>query len=739
MSKRDAKKEKQTEKGGLFLEHIKITSFGRYSNKIIGPLTPGLNVVFGENEAGKTTTNELIKGVMFGWPSARGNQSNPYKPEAADRAGSLFFKDGATDEVVELKRIKNTDAAGFDSEVLAGIDQETFQTMFALTSDELLGLDRHAEVTARLLTAGSGTASSPAYALQVVQDEIKQIESRSSQFPESVPNLRQRQAALLEEVNHGRSAASALLAKERSLAALGPRRETLAAQQRTLNAQIEKLRSVQSRLQALDEQRAANEAELDRARLAQASSERDATALPADEVAAVSRLDTQAQAQLQDALDDLDEKRIRLEHAADVARGNLASSRADYDLAMEDDCLQAKSATDATKRTAQRVLSVVVSVALLAIGAYALFLAQANGRLSYLVMGALSVLFALLIGVVGVAMSIRPTKVEEQLDEERSKLAWVVKQDEKALRIAETDVSDHQQRIQVYLDANGLGAAAGSIRRARRLIDQAREDDQARAAAQQNAKALEMQAAALRSAIDDATRQRAAALEEVGLAPASTADGIAAAITHKSEERESIAALALETDREYGELSQELVLSKSSVDFARAKQDLELVETQLKETSRRLATLVIARRSLESAIAEWERKSQPEVYRTASRLFAAMTGGAWEAVRMNAQGEIEVVDAVKTVRPPHLLSLGTRQQLYLSLRIALLMTAKNVGRNVPVLCDDILVNFDERRRDAAAAALAELARHRQVILFTCHRDVAALIQRVDPASKLLEL
>ncbi len=59
---------------------------------------------------------------------------------------------------------------------------------------------------------------------------------------------------------------------------------------------------------------------------------------------------------------------------------------------------------------------------------------------------------------------------------------------------------------------------------------------------------------------------------------------------------------------------------------------------------------------------------------------------------------------LKPRAPPHLLSLGTRQQLYLSLRIALLLSAVNVGRGLPVLCDDILVNFDDERRAQAARA-----------------------------------
>ena len=89
-------------------------------------------------------------------------------------------------------------------------------------------------------------------------------------------------------------------------------------------------------------------------------------------------------------------------------------------------------------------------------------------------------------------------------------------------------------------------------------------------------------------------------------------------------------------------------------------------------------------------------------------------------------------------RPEHL-SMGTRQQLYLSLRIALLLTADAVGRKLPVMCDDILVNFDEKRRAGAVRALAQLAEHRQVILFTCHPEVVKLFSSLEPSVNHIEL
>ena len=125
-----------------FLEHVKLTSFGRFANVFVGTLGPGLNVVLGPNEAGKTTLSELIKGIIFGWPAARGG-ANPYRPQNAERSGSLFFRNESTDDVQELTRVRNPDGIDDESGVTADIDRETYDVMFALTSDELLGLDRH--------------------------------------------------------------------------------------------------------------------------------------------------------------------------------------------------------------------------------------------------------------------------------------------------------------------------------------------------------------------------------------------------------------------------------------------------------------------------------------------------------------------------------------------------------------------------------------------------------------------
>jgi uncharacterized protein YhaN len=111
-----------------------------------------------------------------------------------------------------------------------------------------------------------------------------------------------------------------------------------------------------------------------------------------------------------------------------------------------------------------------------------------------------------------------------------------------------------------------------------------------------------------------------------------------------------------------------------------------------------------------------------------------MTEGRWTRVSLTREGTLEVADALGRTRQPVHLSLGTCQQLYLALRIALLTCADNVGRAIPILADDILVNFDEQRRLGAARALVELSEQRQVILFTCHEGVARALKKTAKQS-----
>ena len=75
------------------------------------------------------------------------------------------------------------------------------------------------------------------------------------------------------------------------------------------------------------------------------------------------------------------------------------------------------------------------------------------------------------------------------------------------------------------------------------------------------------------------------------------------------------------------------------------------------------------------------------------------------------------------------LSEGTRDQLYLALRLAGLELHLDEGRTpLPFVADDLFVNFDDTRAAAGFTALGELARRTQVIYFTHHQHLTDLAQ-----------
>jgi len=70
------------------------------------------------------------------------------------------------------------------------------------------------------------------------------------------------------------------------------------------------------------------------------------------------------------------------------------------------------------------------------------------------------------------------------------------------------------------------------------------------------------------------------------------------------------------------------------------------------------------------------------------------------------------------------LSTGTRDQLYLALRLAALEGLIARRGPLPLLLDDLFVHFDDARTDAGLRVLEQIAERTQVLLFTHHQRVA---------------
>ena len=85
-----------------------------------------------------------------------------------------------------------------------------------------------------------------------------------------------------------------------------------------------------------------------------------------------------------------------------------------------------------------------------------------------------------------------------------------------------------------------------------------------------------------------------------------------------------------------------------------------------------------------------------------------------------------------------MLSRGTREAVFIGLRLALLGSFARRGAMLPLVLDDVLVNFDTERVRCAAKVLCEFARQgHQVIMFTCHEHITDIFEDAGGQVRLL--
>lgn len=114
----------------------------------------------------------------------------------------------------------------------------------------------------------------------------------------------------------------------------------------------------------------------------------------------------------------------------------------------------------------------------------------------------------------------------------------------------------------------------------------------------------------------------------------------------------------------------------------------------------------------------------PALNQEVSRMMWELTGGKYESVVVD-NGLNMKVDTGLQFAEAHQLSTGTKEQLYLALRLAMVKLLFPEG-SVPVFFDDSFVFYDDRR---LARTLSWLAKQNlpQVIIFTCqHREMDAM-------------
>jgi uncharacterized protein YhaN len=181
------------------------------------------------------------------------------------------------------------------------------------------------------------------------------------------------------------------------------------------------------------------------------------------------------------------------------------------------------------------------------------------------------------------------------------------------------------------------------------------------------------------------------------------------------------------TAAERGAAEGELARMSGADAAAEASASAEALLAQLSGEVDRYLPLRLAELLLRREIERFLEENQSPLLEQAGHHFADLTGQAFRGIRAEVDDRDHPILISLRGDGSRLqvegLSTGTRDQLFLALRLAAVEAHVARAEPIPFVVDDVLVQFDDDRALAALRVFAGLAKSTQVLLFTHHKRI----------------
>lgn len=191
--------------------------------------------------------------------------------------------------------------------------------------------------------------------------------------------------------------------------------------------------------------------------------------------------------------------------------------------------------------------------------------------------------------------------------------------------------------------------------------------------------------------------------------------------------------LAAARDRaadEAGARRRDLEALRGGASAPEAAERASAIAAEMRHVAGEYARLHLARTILRRAIEAYRQAHQGPLLERAAALFSKITCGAFSGL-LPDYGEddkptLRAVRANDSRLAVEGMSDGTREQLYLALRLASLERHLDGPEPMPLIVDDLLLRSDDERAAAILDVLADLSAKTQVLFFTHQRRFAAM-------------
>lgn len=196
-----------------------------------------------------------------------------------------------------------------------------------------------------------------------------------------------------------------------------------------------------------------------------------------------------------------------------------------------------------------------------------------------------------------------------------------------------------------------------------------------------------------------------------------------------------------DTEKKLGEINEVILRQETELSLKPySPQDMERADEEIKALAKRiehyefeLEAINEAQLALDEAFHEMQLDFGPMINYRASRVLSGMTGQKYSSVFVSEKLVPTVAESGSSQpRNCDILSAGTFDQIYLSLRLAL--SGVVADEKLPIMLDDSFTQFDDDRMEQALAFIKEdnaLGELGQTVIFTCHKRVLRAAKKLE--------
>ena len=190
-----------------------------------------------------------------------------------------------------------------------------------------------------------------------------------------------------------------------------------------------------------------------------------------------------------------------------------------------------------------------------------------------------------------------------------------------------------------------------------------------------------------------------------------------------------------------GQLNEQLKRIAEDQTATQKQRELAIIDEKIRQAQEEWQVYAVCARMLDEIRSTYERDRQPRTLAEASEVLKRLTDEKYHRIWTPLGEETLLVDDHDgNTFDISWISRGSREQLFIALRLALASEFARHGSVLPLILDDVLVNFDSKRALAALHVLQEVASSgagRQIFIFTCHEHVCRMFQKLDIPVRIL--